>query len=237
MLICVMQKQVLILFLCLGFSSRLPAQARERDAVGWFSLAVRQKINKHFSYRIIGRVRDGENFTSVRSWYLDGGLYYQLAKNFSMSANYVYAPARDKDRYFRTYHQYYLSANNKFKLNTHWYFSNRVIFQYTSGFFLVDEGYKPYARTDLREKLMLNRRLTRADRVYMGDEVMTTLFTGNTGLRRNRFYAGVNHKFTTQFSADVFFVVQSTYLRKINSDQFIYGLTLNYRFRKMMDDD
>ena len=84
---------------------------------------------------------------------------------------------------------------------------------------------------------MLNRRLTRTDRMYIGDEVMTTLFTGNTGLRRNRFYAGVNHKFTSQFSADVFFVLQSTYLRKINSDQFIYGVTLNYKFRKMIDDD
>jgi|GEM_PF-2788088 len=232
-----MRKQRLILFLCIGFSSQVLAQVRERDAVGWFSLAVRQKLTKHLSYRIMGRVRDGDNFTSLRSWYLDGGLYYQPGKNVSVSANYVYAPARDKDRYFRTYHQYYLSVNNKIHLNAYWYFSNRVIFQYTSSFFLVDEGYKPYARTDLREKLMLNRRLTRTDRVYMGDEVMTTLFTGDAGLRRNRFYAGINHKFTAQFSADVFFVLQSTYLRKINSDQFIYGLTLNYKFRKMMDDD
>lgn len=232
-----MQKQLFIFFLCLGLSFQLPAQARERDAVSWFSLAVRQKINKRVSYRIMGRIRDGENFTSVKSWYIDGGLYYQLAKKFSISANYVYAPARDKDRYFRAYHQYYLSAGNKLNLNTHWYFSNRVIFQHTSSFFLVDEGYKPYARTDVREKLMLNRRLTRANRIYMGDEVMMTLFTGNTGLRRNRFYAGVNHKFTAQFSADVFFVLQSTFLRKANSDQFIYGLTLNYKLRKMMDDD
>lgn len=237
MLICVMQKKLFSIFLCVGFYFQLSAQARERDAVSWFSLAVKQKITKRFSYRIIGRIRDGENFTAVKSWYLDAGLYYQFAGNFSLSANYVYAPARDKDRYFRTYHQYYVSANNKIHLNTHWYFSNRVIFQHTSSFFLVDEGYKPYARTDLREKLMLNRRLTRADRVYVGDEVMTTLFTGSTGLRRNRFYAGVNHKFTPQFSVDAFFVVQSTYLRKINSDQFIYGLTLNYKFRKMMNDD
>lgn len=232
-----MKKQVLIIFTCMSFSCQLPAQSRERDAVSWFSLAVKQKINKRFLYRIMGRIRDSENFSSLRSWYIDGGLYYHMTKNFSLSANYVYAPSRDKDRYFRTYHQYYVSANNKFNINTHWYFSNRVIFQHTSSFFLVDEGYKPYARTDVREKLMLNKRLTRADRIYVGDEVMTTVFRGNTGLRRNRFYAGLNHKFTKQFSADVFFVLQSTYLRKINSDQFIYGLTLNYKFRKMMDDD
>ncbi len=232
-----MCKQVLTGLLCLVFFSQLPGQVRERDAAGWFSLAVRQKITKHLSYRIMGRIRDGENFTLLKSWYLDGGLYYQITKTFLVSANYVYAPARGTDRYFRTYHQYYLSAANKIHLNAYWYLSNRAIFQHTSSFFLVDEGYKPYARTDLREKLMLNRRLTRTDRMYIGDEVMTTLFTGNTGLRRNRFYADVNHKFTSQFSADVFFVLQSTYLRKINSDQFIYGVTLNYKFRKMIDDD
>lgn len=215
----------------------MQAQLRGHDAVGWFSLALKQNITSKLSYRIVVRVRDGENFSSVRSWYVDGGLYYRPHRYTSVSLNYVYAPARDQDRYFRTFHQYYISVNNKIPLSRLWYLSNRVILQHTSSFFLIDEGYKPYARTDLREKLMLNRRISRADRLYVGDELMTTLFTGQTGIRRNRLYAGINHKFTKRFSADVFFVLQSTFHRRVNSDQFVYGLTLNYQFRKLLDDD
>lgn len=222
---------------CLQLCCQVQAQDREQEAAGWFSLALKQKISKCISYRTMARFRYGDNVTSLRSWYIDGGLYWHPARNFSLSANYVYAPARVSDHYFRTYHQYYVSANNRIPVNRFWYFSNRVIFQHTSSFFLIDEGYKPYARTDVREKLLLNRRLSRSDRIYIGDEVMSTLFTENTNLRRNRFYAGINHRFTRQFSTDVFFVLQSTFHRKLNSDQFIYGITLNYKFRKMIDDD
>ena len=112
-----------------------------------------------------------------------------------------------------------------------------LFLQHTSSYFIVDNGYEPYSRTDAREKLMLNRKLTRTDRVYIGDEVMTTLFTGINELRRNRFYVGLNHKFTKQLSADAFFVLQSTYNRKINTNNFVYGLTINYKFKKMIDDD
>jgi hypothetical protein len=213
------------------------AQNRQKDAVGWLSLSVKQKIYKNFSYRVMGRLRDGENFTAIKSYYVDGGLYYNININFSVSLNYVYSPSKVHDLYFRTYHQYYTSINNKFPLNNYWYLSNRVILQHTSSFFIIDEGYKPYSRTDLREKLMLNRRLTRTDRLYIGDEVMTTLFTGTTELRRNRLYVGCNHKLTKQLSADLFFVLQSTFNRKVNSDDFIYGFTINYKFRKMIADD
>lgn len=229
------QKLLIVIVLCPFYKAS--AQYRVNDAVGWLSLSVKQKISKHISYRAMARMRDGENFTLVRSWYIDGGLYYHFKKDFSVSLNYVYAPVREKDRYFRAFHQYYTSVNKKFNLNNYWYLSNRIIFQYTSSFFLVDEGYKPYSRTDLREKLSLNRRITRKDRVYMGDEIMTTLFTGITELRRNRFYLGLNHKFNKQFSVDAFFVLQSSLNRKINTNQYIYGLTLNYKFRKMIDDD
>ncbi len=222
--------------LCLVCSLR--AQNRGKDMAGWFSLAIKQKIYNKLSYRMMGRVRDSENLTSIKSYYIDAGLFYNIKNNFSVSVNYVYSPSKESDTYFRTFHQYYTSINNRFKINDYWYLSNRIIFQYTSSFFIVDNGYKPYARTDAREKLMLNRRLTRADRVYIGDEIMTTLFIQNFELRRNRIYIGLNHKFTKQLSVDAFFVLQSTFNRKKNNnDLFVYGLTLNYKFKKMMDDE
>lgn len=219
-----------LLYLCLVMP--VLAQQRTKDMAGWFSLSIKQKIYKNFSYRLMARLRDTENLTSVSSYYVDAGLFYHLTNNFSVSLNYVYAPSRADDRYFVSYHQYYASINNKVKISDYWYFTNRIIFQYTSSYFIVDNGYKPYARTDAREKLTLNRKITRADKIYIADEVMTTLFAGDTQLRRNRLYLGINHRFSKQFSADVFFVLQSTFNRKANTDVFVYGLTLNYKFKK-----
>lgn len=223
--------------LCICLMTPVLAQQRTKDMAGWLSLSIKQKIYKNFSYRLMARLRDTENLTSLSSYYIDAGLFYHLTNNFSLSLNYVYAPSRGDDSYFVNYHQYYASVNNKVKINDYWYFTNRIIFQYTSSYFIIDNGYKPYARTDAREKLTLNRKITRADKVYIADEVMTTLFTGDTQLRRNRFYLGINHRFGKQFSADVFFVLQSTFNRRANTDVFVYGLTLNYKFKKMMDDD
>lgn len=230
-------QRLFLTLLCLLFFVNLFSQERAKDMAAWFSLSLKQTIYRKLSYRAMLRLRDGENVSSITSYYVDAGVFYNIRKNFSVSLNYVYAPSRMADHYFTTYYQYYTSINNKIKINNYWYLNNRIIYQYTSSFFIIDNGYKPYARTDAREKLMLNRKITRSDRVYIGDEIMTTLFTGDTQLRRNRFYLGVNHRFGRQFSADLFFVLQSTFNRKINNDVFVYGLTLNYRFKKMIDDD
>ncbi|MES2131734.1 MAG: DUF2490 domain-containing protein [Bacteroidota bacterium] len=225
-----------IILICLV--GAIHAQNRATDMSGWLGLAIKQKISDKLSYRIMGRVRATENMTLLKSYYVDAGLYYNFKPNFSISLNYVYSPSKVSDGYFRTYHQYYTSINNKININNYWYFSNRIIFQHTSSFFIIDQGYKPYSRTDAREKLTLNRRLTRKDRVYIADELMTTLFIPDVDLKRNRLYLGVNHKFTKQLSVDAFFLLQSTFNRKnSNSDLFVYGVTINYKFRKMMDDD
>jgi hypothetical protein len=213
------------------------AQKRTYDMATWIGLSVKQSIYNKLSYRVMARLRDTENLSSITSYYVDAGLYYKIKKTFSVSLDYVYAPSKMADGYFTTYHQYYVSFNNKLKLNNYWYFSNRIIFQHTSHFFIVDNGYEPYSRTDAREKLTLNRKVARADKLYISDEVMTTLFTGNTELRRNRLYIGLNHSFSRQLSMDFFFVLQSTFNRKNNTSIFVYGLTVNYKFKKMFEDD
>lgn len=225
-----------LMFICLA--GIMNAQNRASDMAGWFGLSVKQKISGKLSYRIMGRVRASENITLFKSYYVDGGLYYNFKPNFSISLNYVYAPSRVSNGYFRTYHQYYTSINNKININNYWYLSNRIIFQHTSSFFIVDNGYKPYSRTDAREKLTLNRRLTRKDRIYIADEIMTTLFIHEADIKRNRLYLGVNHKFTKQLSVDAFFLLQQSFNRRnSNSDLFVYGVTINYKFRKIMDDE
>lgn len=215
----------------------LRSQGRLKDGGAWLSLSVKQKIYKNFSYRLMLRMREAENITSMNSWYTDLGLFYSINPNFNISVNLVYAPSRQEDGYFRRFYQYYCSVNNKFPLNRFWYLSNRIIVQYTSHCLFVDNGYEPYSRTDLREKILVNRIINKRNRLYFGDEIMTTLFADGLDLRRNRLYAGLNHKFTSRLSADLFFVLQSTYNRKMNMDSYILGFTLNYKFRKMVDDD
>lgn len=230
------------LFLLMSFSllscDYTFAQKRSNDAAGWFSLSVKQNINNRFSYRVMARLRDVENFGYIKSYYVDGGLYYSIKDNFTISLNLVYSPSREYyDSRFRSYYQYYTSINNKFFLSKYFYLSNRIIFQNTSNCFIIDNGSKPYSRFDLREKLVLNRLINKKNKIYIGDEIMTTLFTENTELRRNRLYIGLSHKISRRVSTDLFFVLQSTFNRKNNTNDYIYGITLNYKFKKMMNDD
>lgn len=230
-----MKKGLLVLIGSIVIHSAAHAQARDNDAVAWVSLAIKKKIFNRLSYRAMIRFRDGNNLSTIQSWYTDVGVYYHFRKTISLSANYVYAPARNRDGYFTTYHQYYISLNNKVPLSRRLSFSNRIIFQHTSSFFLFDQGYKAYARTDIREKVLLNLKLRKRNKIYIGDEVMTTMSEPELSLRRNRLYVGMSQQISSRFSADLFFVLQSTYHRKVNLDQFICGLTFTYKFRKMLD--
>lgn len=235
-----MNKSILLLLMLLLLSSgdNMFAQKRTNDAAGWFSLSVKQNINNRLSYRVMARLRDVENFGYIKSYYVDGGLYYAIKNNFTISLNLVYAPSKDYyDLSFRTYYQYYTSINNKILLSKYFYLSNRIIIQRTSNCFIIDNGSEPYSRTDLREKLVLNRLINKRNKIYIGDEIMTTLFTKNTELRRNRLYIGLTHKISRRVSTDLFFVLQSTFNRKNNTNDYVYGITLNYKFKKMMNDD
>lgn len=229
---------ILLLSILMLSCSYSCAQKRTSDAAGWFSLSVKQKIYNHFSYRVMARVRDVENFGYIKSYYIDGGLYYAIKNNFNISLNLVYAPSREYyDSRFRSYYQYYISISNKILLSRYFYLSNRIIIQNTSNHFIIDNGSMPYSRTDLREKFVLNRLLNKRNKVYIGDEIMTTLYTQQTELRRNRLYIGLSHKFSGRISTDLFFVLQSTFNRKNNTNDYIYGITFNYKFKKMMNDD
>jgi len=213
------------------------SQKRTNDAVAWLSVSLEQKVYKKISGRLMSRARQDENFTRLRSYYFDLGLFYNVNYKTSISFNYVYAPARVNYDYFRVFHQYYVSLNNRFYYGKYLFLSNRIIVQQTSHKLIVENGYKPYSRSDFRDKLTLNWKPIQGYRFYVGDEIMIPFSKSPVEIRRNRFYAGVNKKIVKRLSVDVYYVLQSSFHNKKrkNSNDNIFGITVNYRFNSNFD--
>lgn len=225
---------IITLFFCV---IKLNAQNRTNDAVGWFSVSLEQKVVKNITARVFSRARFDDNISRLKSYYVDCGLFYNFNYKTSISLNYVYAPSKVKDDYFRTYHQYYISLNTRYYYGKYIFLSNRVIVQQTSHKFIVENGYKPYSRTDLRDKITINWKPIQGYRFYIGNEIMIPISSTPVEIRRNRVYAGVNKKIAKRLSADVYFVLQSSFhnKRKKDNNDYVYGFTINYRFNNNFD--
>ncbi len=185
----------------------------------------------------MSRIRQNENFSQLKSYYFDLGLFYNFNYKTSISVNYVYAPSKVNYDYFRVFHQYYMSLNNRFYYGKYLFLSNRIIVQQTSHKLIVENGYKPYSRTDFREKLTLNWKPIQGYRFYLGDEIMIPVSRTPIEIRRNRLYVGINKKLAKRLSIDAYYVLQSSFhnQRQNNTNDNIFGITINYRFNNNFD--
>lgn len=219
-------KIIILLFVSLN----LFGQENKKDAVLWTTLSLQKKLDDKSSLKLVSRARFGDNFSHLNSYYVDIGYFYEIVNNLKVSVNYVYSPTRQTDFTYRRLHQYYASLTYKYDLNSHWAIKSRTIFQHTSHYLFVENGYKPYSRTNFREKLSLNRKISRRNSIYLEDEISIPVFSDQTGIRRNRLYAGFDHAINKQFTLDLFFVLQHVIHHTYPSTDFVYGFTLNYQF-------
>jgi hypothetical protein len=224
-----------ILFIVLV--STLSAQAqRKNDAASWLSLVLEQKLKNNFSLKFQSRFRFGDNVSQLNSYYLDLGLFYRITPNFKVSFDGVYAPYRMDNGMFTSLFQYYVSISNSIDLSKKWTLGNRVISQFTTSDFIVDNGTLFYMRADVREKLTLNYELNKKTGMYVSDEIMSPFTVSPVLIRRNRLYVGLNRKLSKQVDLDLYFLLQSTFYKTVNTNDFVYGLTLGYKFKKWKKD-
>ncbi len=228
-LICKMKNWVLgTLFLV---SCHVYGQQRQ-DAASWLSLVLEQKLPQNLSLKVQSRFRFADNISHLKSYYIDLGLFYKVSENFKVSLDAVYAPYQLDNSNYKSLFQYYASISNTFQIAKKWSISNRVIGQYTSSNFIVDNGTIFYMRADLREKLTFGYDLNKKTNFYLADEIMAPISVSPFLIRRNRLYIGVNRKITKQFEVDLYFLLQNSFFKKVNTTDFIYGLTLGYKFKK-----
>lgn len=215
---------IIIFFMCV----MIKGLAQKNDASLWPTLSIEKKLYKNISLKLTNRARISENFSRLTSYYHDIGLYLQLFPNCKISADYVFTPNRLTNGSFRNIHQYYLSINNRYFLNAFWYLKNRMIFQHSSSYLFSDNGYKPYSKTNIREKISIGRKITRRKSIYLEDELMAPLKNNPFEIKRNRLYTGITHHFNKQMSLDIYFILQSLFHQKITQNNYIYGFTINY---------
>ena len=72
--------------------------------------------------------------------------------------------------------------------------------------------------------------------MYVSDEIMSPFTVSPVLIRRNRLYVGLNRKLLKQVDLDLYFLLQSTFYKTVNTNDFVYGLTLGYKFKKWKKD-
>jgi Protein of unknown function (DUF2490) len=227
-----MKKNIIILFLFLFFKSN--GQTVFKDAMSWMSTSVDQKIGNRFDIKLITRVRVGENFSQINSWYSDVGFNYALSNKFNLAVDYVYAPSRLVDRTFNNFHQYYSAISFKQKIFKHTYFGNRLIVQRSSNTTLFEIGDVSKNSTDLREKLGFDYKINKRYSYFIDDEILLPLSSVPFEINRNRFYTGLNYVLSKQMNIDIYFVLQSSFHNSHqNAVYYIYGFDLNFKLKKI----
>lgn len=208
---------------------------RIHDAGFWASLIGDGKINKKIFYRAMWRWRQTGNFLVPNSYYFDFGIGYKITSNFKFSLHYAFNPTRAFAGYYRNIHQYYVSVSYKYPINKYLELINRVIMQHATHLFVTDfwndNGYKPYYRTDIRERVGFQINLSSHSNIFAADEIMYTISYTPIFLTRNRFYCGYETALTPSLKGKFYFVLQSAYhsLNSYNYDLFIYGIDLSYK--------
>jgi hypothetical protein len=225
------KKFFILIFLI--FSCCLFSQERIKDVGGWLSLATNYKFNQKQSISIMGRIRQYENFTQTNSWYVDIGYSFKFANTLKVSVHYAINPSLTSQNYFRNIHQYYLRIDYKKFINKYFTFYNRIISQHSTHLFLTDfndNGYKPYYRTDLRERTGFSYNLNSSSEIYLHNEWMFTISQNPVELRRNRLYCGYEKKVNDKISYKTYFVLQSSFHKRKSADRdyFIFGLDINF---------
>lgn len=208
------------------------SQNRINDAGGWLSLGAKYELNSKQEVTGMLRFRQYENFTMLNSWYVDVGYAYKISEVLKVSIHYALNPTRTKDNYFRNLHQYYIRADYKKFINKYFTICNRLIIQHTNRFIVdMDNGYKPYYRTDFRARLGFSYHLSAASNIFFHNEWMYTLSEGPVELKRNRVYTGYEKEVNNFLSVKIYFVLQSSFHKQKspNTNHFIYGIDLNFK--------
>ncbi len=207
---------------------KLFAQYSILDMVARYSLVAKYDINKRQYLSGMFRFKMLENFTELDSWRVDIGYGYKFSPSLKISVHYSFNPEITTQNYYRNIHRYYLRADYHYFINKYLTIQNRVIFQHFTHRFLTDiqdNGYKPYYRTDIRERIGFSYNISARAAIYLQDEVMYNLSECPLELKRNRIYLGYEKKVNKKWTTKVYFIVQSSLHRNNspNRHYFIFG--------------
>lgn len=222
-----------LLYILIVLPTLIFSQTRINDAGAWLSAGVTYKMKSHQDIKIMSRFRVYDNFSELNSWYIDAGYGYRFSSSFKLSLHYAFNPTLTLQNYFRYLHQYYIRADYRQFINKYWTLHNRIIVQHTTHRFVTDiqdNGYKPYYRTDLRERVGFSYNLSSSENIYIHNEWMITLSDNPVELRRNRLYAGYEKDINNFTNIKCYFVLQSSFHKRKspNTNHFLFGIDLNF---------
>lgn len=199
------------------------AQNRFLDAGARVSFITKYNINSKNYLSLMLRLKEYENFTELSSGYVGIVYGYKLSSSLKFSVRYLIGSKITNSNYYRNIYRYYFRLDYRYFLNKYITIRNAVIFQHATQRFITDiqdNGYKPYLRTNFRERLGLVYNFSSTTNIYLYDEIMYTLSENPVELKRNRIYLGYEKQFNNKWTTTIYFALQS-YLHKTNSPNYL----------------
>ena len=203
--------------------------AQNDDFGVWIGAEVNHKIIKNLSATLSGNIRTFNNSSKIEQSFLEGGVGYELTKNFSLAASYrlISKIEDNSDYYYR--HKFFFDVKGEFQLRS----------VSLSGRFRLQTANKTYIENDsdletdytARFKLKAVLNLSASSlKPYIYIEPFFPLFTDDVfTVGKNRVSVGAVIKVTKRTSVDAGYIFQRDYLPHL-SDEHIISLTYRFHF-------
>lgn len=222
-----MQKKYRVYFTsCILISIFSLGQNRILDAGGRLSFTAQYDITQQGYLSMMFRVRQMENFTELNTRLVEISYGYKFSPYLRLSAHYALRQQLTTQNYYRNIHRYYLRLGYQYFINKYLTLHNRVILQYSTHRFITDiqdNGYKPYYRTDIRERVGVSWNISSKANVYVHNEFLYTLSNIPIEWRRNRIYLGYEKEWNDKWTMDIYFILQSSFHNSPDYHYFIIG--------------
>lgn len=224
---CAPKKIIILLFSGLCFGFYFPVSAQQNDAVLWGSLQIEKKISKHFSIAFFNQYIINQNYAELGAFFFDGSLAYKYNSYFSISANYRFINARNRDNFYRNRQQWYIDlayikGYGKFSANL------RARYQVQYYGLSLEDNYKSTGIYN-RNKLTIRYKLNGYYSVFVSEELFYNL-RPIYQLEAYRTFVGLTKQFNLHHKVELSYGIQQQVNLKNKRTDFISGIAYYYRF-------
>jgi hypothetical protein len=193
----------------------------------WAGLTVKYQLSKKFDAELSGCIRTFNNTSQVEQSFIEGGIKYNLNKNFSFAGSYrLTSNLEDNSKYYFR-HKLFLDAQASLPAGR-FGFSARARLQRTTKTYIEDEedlGSQYVGRMKLKAEYKLGFPL----KPFIYWEPFVPLFSGSDfEISKHRIAAGTELQITRKSSVEVEYIFQRDYQPHISDIDII---SLNYKLK------
>jgi len=203
-----------------------PASAQIDDTRLWTGVTLKHKFTRKLTGAVTQQLRLDHDISQVDQLFTEGGVEYELKKNFKIAFNYRFIN-KNEDTYYSKSHRLYADVSYKYKPKRFAFtIRERIQEEYTS-INSSETGKVP--EWALRSKFGISYDTETRYKPYVSYEFYYLIHNAKSdpsGVNRMRYSSGVEYEFNRIHSIDFGLIFQDDFYNHRNS--FIYSVGYTY---------